>query len=379
MDDRIGQMNRLLPIVLASIFFGNEAWSEPYSAKRLNDGKRIISQETFTDLDPAFAKQGSNINGPSVIRVPDWIAPEKRANPKARYYLYFGHHGGDYIRMAWSEHVAGPYSLFGMHMLKDGKPRGVLDLGKTDKIVLANDLEIFDHIASPDVHVDEEGKRIVMYFHGPTKYKGKGGGGLQQKTFVAVSGDGLDFNGKIVPVKLGLAYMRVFTRGDHTFGIASRGAIYTAPENPLTPPEDFDFSKDYWELQGSDYEDNPFHKALKEKSLRLRHVALHVTDDTLEVFHTRAGDSPERILLTTVDMDAGILASSHPPVEILKPEMEWEGIDRPASPSRGGAQTNVRQLRDPYVFQDADGSLYLFYSGKGEEAIGVAELKRIGK
>ncbi len=379
MADKIGQMNRLLTLLLASILLGNEAWSESYSIKRLNEERPVISQETFTDLDPAFAKQGSNINGPSVIRVPHWIAPEKRANPKAKYYLYFGHHDGNYIRMAWSENVAGPYSLFGMHMLKDAKPRGVLDLGKTDKIMLANDLEIFGHIASPDVHVDEERKRIVMYFHGPTKYKGQGGGGLQQKTFVAFSEDGLNFNGRIVPVKLGLAYMRVFSHKGRTFGIASRGAIYSAPESPFKPLADYDFSQDYWELQGSDYEDNPFHKALKEKSLRLRHVALHVTDDTLEVFHTRAGDSPERILLTTVDMDAGILAPSHPPSEILEPEMEWEGIDRPASPSKTGAQTNVRQLRDPYVFQDADGSLYLFYSGKGEEAIGVAELKRIGK
>ncbi len=370
---RVSGMNALryifLPLLLATA-----SSAETYQAVRLNNGKPLISRETFTDLNPAFKKQGSNINGPSVIRVPDWMPLEKRADPKAEYYLYFGHHGGKYIRMAWAEKIAGPYSLFGMHMLAEGKPRGVLDLGKTDRIVLENDLEIFDHIASPDVHVDDAGKRIVMYFHGPTKYKGKGGGGLDQKTFVAFSDDGLDFNGAILPVKLGLAYMRVFTRGGRTYGIASRGAIYLAPENPFTPPDGFDFSRDLWKLQGSGYEDNPFHEAAARDSTRLRHVALHVTGHMAQIFYSRVGDNPERILLTTIDLDGGVLAPSHPSAEILKPEVEWEGSDLPLKPSRGGAQTNVRQLRDPYVFEDGDGKLFLFYSGKGEEGIGLARL-----
>ena len=35
----------------------------------------------------------------------------------------------------------------------------------------------------------------------------------------------------------------------------------------------------------------------------------------------------------------------------------------------------VRQLRDPYIFEDDDGQVYLFYSGAGEEAIGFARLQ----
>ena len=35
----------------------------------------------------------------------------------------------------------------------------------------------------------------------------------------------------------------------------------------------------------------------------------------------------------------------------------------------------VRQLRDPYIFEDDDGQAYLFYSGAGEEAIGFARLQ----
>ena len=369
-------MPRLTPISLILFLTAMLAAAGSYDAVRLNEGLPVISLKTFTDLDPDYAKEGANINGPSVIRVPDWIPIEKRANPEAKYYLYFGHHDGDYIRMAWSAEIAGLYTLYGMAKLAEGKSRGVLDLGRTDKIALAHDLEIFDHISSPDVHVDDVNKRIVMYFHGPTKYRGKGGGGLDQKTFVTFSEDGLDFNGAIIPMKLGLAYMRVFTRDGHTYGIASRGAIYLAPENPFSPPADFDYSQDYWRLAGKGYEDNPFHKAAARDSVRVRHVALHLNGHMLDVFHTRAGDNPEKILLTTVDLNGGILTPSDPSEEILRPEMDWEGANLPSAPSTGGAQTKVRQLRDPYVFEDADGSLYLFYSGRGEEGIGVAELKR---
>ncbi|MFV1980611.1 MAG: hypothetical protein ACC655_05595, partial [Rhodothermia bacterium] len=39
-----------------------------------------------------------NVNGPSVIRVPDWIN-----SPLGRYYLYFAHHRGSFIRMAYAD------------------------------------------------------------------------------------------------------------------------------------------------------------------------------------------------------------------------------------------------------------------------------------
>ena len=40
------------------------------------------------------------------------------------------------------------------------------------------------------------------------------------------------------------------------------------------------------------------------------------------------------------------------------------------------APEDVNQLRDPYVFQNDDGRLYLFYVGRGEDAIGLAQLER---
>ncbi len=348
-----------------------------YNATRLNNGEPIITKQMFNDA--GVTGEGSNINGPSLIRVPDWIAPANRTHPDANYYLYFGDHDGDFIRMAWSATIAGPYTLFNVHS-GTATPRGVLDLGGSDKISLANNLEIYDHISSPDVHVDDANQRIVLYFHGPAKHNGIGGDGLLQKTFVAYSNNGLDFNGAIEPVYLALAYLRVFDYAGSTYGIASRGALYTAPLDPDTPPSGFDFSRDLWNLESNSYTDNPFQDDLNgDPSVhRLRHVALRVNGDVLEVFHSRVGDSPERILVTALDLTVpgGISAwnPSYPPTEVLRPELEWEGTAHPLVPSGGGAEINVQQLRDPCLFEDTDGVLYLLYSGQGEEAIGIASL-----
>ena len=52
-------------------------------------------------------RMGSNINGPSLIRVPDWIE-----EPLGRYYLYFADHKGSYIRLACADALAGPWRMY---------------------------------------------------------------------------------------------------------------------------------------------------------------------------------------------------------------------------------------------------------------------------
>ena len=39
-------------------------------------------------------RMGGNIQGPSLIKVPDWVE-----NPLGNYYLYFADHRGIYIRI----------------------------------------------------------------------------------------------------------------------------------------------------------------------------------------------------------------------------------------------------------------------------------------
>jgi hypothetical protein len=52
-------------------------------------------------------RMGTNINGPSLIRVPGFVA-----QPLGKYYLYFAHHKGSYIRLAYADNVEGPYTVY---------------------------------------------------------------------------------------------------------------------------------------------------------------------------------------------------------------------------------------------------------------------------
>ena len=113
-------------------------------------------------------RMGANINGPSLIRTPEWLP-----NPRGKYYLYFGHHRGNYIRLAFADSLTGPWQTY---------EQGVLDL---------NDSFFEHHIASPDVLIDEDERRLVMYFHGRHSADGPG-----QETRVGVSDDGLTFRAR---------------------------------------------------------------------------------------------------------------------------------------------------------------------------------------
>ena len=70
----------------------------PHVVKRIGNGA-IITPAT----DPSI---GHNIQGPSLVRVPDW-AP----NRLGRYYLYFADHKGAYIRLAYADHLEGPWKI----------------------------------------------------------------------------------------------------------------------------------------------------------------------------------------------------------------------------------------------------------------------------
>jgi hypothetical protein len=66
--------------------------------------KRLLDRPIISpDLHPSI---GVNIQGPSLIRVPDWI--ERRLGD---YYLYFADHKGHYIRLAYADHLRGPWKI----------------------------------------------------------------------------------------------------------------------------------------------------------------------------------------------------------------------------------------------------------------------------
>ncbi|MHC4887369.1 MAG: glycoside hydrolase family protein [Planctomycetota bacterium] len=268
---------------------------------------------------------GTNINGPSVIRVPDWVK-----NPLGKYYMYFGHHKGKFIRLAYADKLEGPWTIHepGTLQLEEAKYFG-------------------HHIASPDVHVDDEKKQIIMYFHGPS-VPGK------QRTGVAVSTDGLAF--KAFERVLGKFYFRVFPW---------KGKVYAIAKN---------FNTGWGELYRANSWLDGFDSRGNFVSM-LRHCAVQIRGNQLLVFYSRKGDAPERIVVITVDISGDWTTwKESAPMEVIQPEKEYEGIQYKNKPSNYGAATKVRQLRDPCIFEE-EGKTYLFYTIAGEMGIAMAELE----
>src|SRR5258708_17631592 len=144
-------------------------------------------------------RMGDNINGPALSRVPDWVR-----NPLGRYYLYFAHHDGHYIRLAYADKLEGPWRTH---------EAGVLSLEQA---------RFAGHVASPDIHVDQGDRRIRMYFHGSEDPSGVPG--ADQYTRVAVSPDGLHFAASIE--RLRRPYFRVFAWGGYTYALGMPGVFY---------------------------------------------------------------------------------------------------------------------------------------------------------
>ena len=177
----------------------------------------IIDESTFGDVNTNSNSNagsvGGNINGPSIIRVPDWIPISERVHPSAKYYLYFGNHRGQDIRMAWSDSLTGTWTLFnasggsgdlntdrawGVNGNNTGTQtplHGVLTMVGGRLTSLTNsDFVVGDHIASPEVIVDNVNQRLAMNFHGTTQFLAQPGQGMGQRSFVTTSKYGLDFN-----------------------------------------------------------------------------------------------------------------------------------------------------------------------------------------
>lgn len=357
-----------------------------YEVKRLNQGEPLIDRAMFEAA--GIAGDGRNINGPSLIKVPDWIPPEQRADPSANYYLYFANHRGNYIRMAWAPAVEGPYQLFNANPSTPEGQRGVLGLPQpSDELFLRDgEIRLWQEFASPRVFVDHENQRILLFFHtfsGVRRNDGSGTYGMKgQKTHVALSIDGLDFNGQIEPVRLGDFYFDIWEREGRYYAWSNKGYLFQAPagatlaNNGLwTAPAGHDYRDDLWrEYQGPIRENHASDP--EEAADNPRHFGTRRVGDHLHLFFSRRDDLPESIMLSIIDLGEDgpeQWQASHPPETILAPELEWEGVNYPLEPSENGSATGVRQLRDPFIYEE-EGRIYLFYSGAGEEAIGIAEL-----
>ena len=295
----------------------NYGFNEEFNAQR-------VKQVIFPDM---LKEGGNNINGPSVIKVPEWVE-----NPLGKYYMYFANHDGKYIRLAYSDDIERDWKIH---------HNGTLKLEES---------ECRDHIASPDVHVDDENKRIVMYYHGKVKTDEAP---HNQCSFVSFSKNGLDFSSN--SGILGMFYFRVFKYRNKFYALAKNkntdGILYESEDGVSN------------------------FKPLFNLIPSIRHSSVIVNGDYLYIFYTCVGDAPESIMVCKIKLsentddwdvvDGGL---------ILTPERDYEGANLPIVPSAFGTSFGkVNEVRDPYVFQE-NGETYLFYSVSGESGIAVSKL-----
>lgn len=293
---------------------------------------------------------GTNIQGPSLIRAPDWLEA-----PLGRYYLYFADHKGGYIRLAFADALAGPWRVYAP---------GSLQLEQSHFLVAAPEVSsamrdqlaaraapgtdflheaTTPHIASPDVHVDDAARSIIMYFHG---LEGIG----HQVSRVATSPDGIRFEAR--PEILGRSYMRVFRHRGMTYAMAMPGRFYRSRDGFTA------------------FEEGPL-----LFNADMRHAALLKRGELLYVFWTQVGHAPERILLSMVVLAGDWRRWRETDArEVLRPERGWEGAGAPVEPSvRGPVAGRVNQLRDPAIYVEGD-RVFLLYAIAGESGIAIAEV-----
>ncbi|WP_105426769.1 hypothetical protein [Neorhizobium tomejilense] len=270
---------------------------------------------------PAMSPRiGTNINGPSLIRVPSWVE-----RPLGRYYLYFAHHRGDHIRLAYADRLTGPWIIY---------EEGTLPLSKSG---------FTHHLASPEIVIDHEKKQFRMFFHGGDEIK-------NQFTRLAISPDGIHFTAQ--PDNLMNPYARLFTHGPWVYAITMPGQIYRSSDG----------------ISG-------FSAGPMLFTRHMRHSAVWIENNVLHVVYSNRGDAPECLLYAQVRLDGEWLTWREGPSRILLgPERDWEGGRLPIEPSViGPADEPVRQLRDPAVYEE-DGRRYLIYSVAGEAGLALAEI-----
>ena len=293
------------------------------------------------DMD---ARMGDNINGPSLIRAPDWLP-----NRLGEFYLYFADHKGSYIRLAVADDLLGPWRTHEPGALQLSQTAFPKTSGEFDpKLGPAQKKgHVYPHIASPDAIVDDQTQQIRLYFHGQL-YDGR------QVSRVATSPDGINFEaGEEI---LSTSYLRMIHLPDATepgwYGMSMPGILYRSDDG-LCGFE-----------QGSQLFDDT-----------MRHCALLRRDDTLWVFWTNAGDAPERIYVSPIELSGDWRSwTAGERRELLRPVYDWEGASLPIAPSlRGFAPQPVHELRDPAIFEH-DGVAYLLYTVQGERGIAIAQL-----
>lgn len=287
----------------------------------------IVDQSYFLNK-----QDGSNINGPSLLKVPDFIK-----NPLGKYYLYFGHHNGAYIRMAYSNDIIANYKIY------EG---GVLNLSQLN--INDKNFNNTNHIASPDVIVDNENKKLIMYFHCPYNNKL-----TSQSTFYATSIDGLTFtvhNEHII-----YPYFRYFIYNNEEYGLAMNKI-----EN-----------SSYTSVMKRNFMTNKFEE-INQILPNSRHTCVTTINEKIYVCYSIVGDCPEHIYMCELEINNLNLIRTKNTFSLIAPELQYEHSNKKPTKSEYGISHNaVCQLRDPYVYIE-NNNIYILYTVSGEKGIAIA-------
>jgi hypothetical protein len=277
--------------------------------------------------------------------------------------MYFAHHMGTHIRLAYADAIEGPWKIHEPGVL----PVSETALFRPQPDPKENLENFYTHVASPEIEIDPERRRLVMWFHGwwtegkmwplgePAAREWARQNGYSQFTQAATSADGFRFTP--APAITKMPYLRVFRIGEALYGMARLGRLSRASD-PLSS----------FELGPNPFRGGPY-------ANRIRHVALVRRGALMYVFFTAIGDAPERIMMATIDTTGDWTTwVASPAVEILQPQAPYECATLPIAPSAAGdIKGPARQLRDPAIL-DENGRTLLFYSFCGEQGIAAAEL-----
>jgi hypothetical protein len=309
------------------------------------------------------SEEGVSINGPSLIRVPDWVP-----HPLGRYYLYFAHHAGESLRLAYADHIEGPWKIYepGALQLKDQKA-------------------VENHVASPEAVVDEASHQIYLFYHGwvPGHKTVSDAGEFwdRQCSSVAVSSDGIHF--RPLNTIVGPSYLRVFAHGGQWFAINESGVLQHAarlgdrfePVTQLIGP-DIIAAVDPARLHEPGATPADQRPATGDHRYTMRHVGVDVAGDRLVVYFSCVSHRPERILCTVADLSGAPQTwKARGTYEVLQSATAAEGADLPLAYSTGGiSRTHVHELRDPAAYREGFDA-WLLFSIAGEHGIGLAKLR----